>query len=128
MGDQISINGNFNNVILNIKSTLTNMQQSVGAMSAVDETARQELQSSIEQLGQALEKIPASLKDEAEAVAASAQALVDAAKAEQPNKTMLQITGDGLKKAAANLAGAAPAVVGIAGQIIATVLRMKGLA
>ena len=128
MGDQISINGNFNNVILNIKSTLTNIQQSVGAMSAVDETARQELQSSIEQLGQALEKIPASLKDEAEAVAASAQALVDAAKAEQPNKTMLQITGDGLKKAAANLAGAAPAVVGIAGQIVATVLRMKGLA
>jgi hypothetical protein len=128
MGDQININGNYSNVILNIKSTLTNVQQSVGAMSTVDETARAELQHSIEQLSHALEQIPASLKDEAAAVATSAQMLVDAAKAQQPNKTMVQITGDGLKKAAANLAQVAPTVVGIASQIVAAVLRMQGIA
>jgi ABC-type transporter Mla subunit MlaD len=127
MGDQISINGNFSNVVLNIKSTLTNVQQSVGAMSTVDETARTDLQHSIEQLSQALEQIPPSLKEEASAVATSAQMLVDAAKAQQPNKTMVQITGDGLKKAAANLAQVAPTIVVIAGQIVAAVLRMQGI-
>jgi hypothetical protein len=127
MGDNININGNYENVILNIKSTLTNVQQSVGAMSAVDETARQELVQLIKQLSAALEQIPANLKDEAEAVAASAQVLIDNAKVEKPNKTMLQISGDGLKKAAENLAQVAPAVVGIAGQVVAAVMRMQGL-
>src|SRR5512143_1256735 len=83
MGDEISLSGNYSNVILNIKSTLTNVQQSVGAMPAVDEAARADLQSSIEQLKQALETIPGSLKDEAEAVATAAQMLVDTAKAEK---------------------------------------------
>lgn len=128
MGDQISINGSYQNVILNIKSTLTNVQQSVGAMPAVDDAARQELQHSIAQLSQALEQIPVSLKEQAEAVAAAAKMLVDTANSEKPNKTMLEITGDGLKKAAANLAGVAPTVVTIAGQVVATVLRMRGLA
>ncbi len=128
MGDQISISGNYQNVILSIKSTLTNVQQSAGAMPAVDDAARQELQRSLEQLSEALEQIPASLKEQAEAVAAATQVLVEAAKPDKPNKTMVEITGEGLKKAAMNLAGAAPAVVMIAGQIVATVLRMRGLA
>ncbi len=128
MGDQISISGNYQNVILSIKSTLTNVQQSAGAMPAVDDAARQELQRSLEQLSEALEQIPASLKQQAEAVAAATQVLVEAAKPDKPNKTMVEITGEGLKKAAMNLAGAAPAVVTIAGQIVAAVLRMRGLA
>jgi hypothetical protein len=127
MGDDINISGNFNNVILNIKSILTNVQQSVGTMPAVDDAARQQLQALIGQLSKELEQIPASLKAEAEAVAASVQILVDTAKSQQPNKPMLQITADGLKKAAENLAGVAPAVVGIAGQVVAAVFRMKGL-
>ena len=128
MGDEISLSGNYSNVILNIKSTLTNVQQSVGVMPAVDEAARADLQSSIEQLKQALETIPGSLKDEAEAVATAAQMLVDTAKAEKPNKPMIEITADGLKKAAANLAQVAPTVVTIAGQVAAAVLRMRGIA
>ena len=128
MGDDIRITGNYSNVILNVKSTLTNVQQSVGAVPVVDDAARQDLQRLLEQLSKELEQIPASLKDEAEAVAASVQVLVETAKSEQPNKPMLQITADGLKKAAANLASVAPAVVGIAGEIAAAVLRMRGLA
>jgi ABC-type transporter Mla subunit MlaD len=127
MGDQISINGNIQNSILNIKSTLTNVQQTVGSMPAVDDAARQELQKSLQQLSQALEQVPASMKEQAEAVASATQMLVDAAKADKPNKTTLEITGDGLKKAAMNLAGAAPAVVAIAGQVVTTILRMRGI-
>jgi len=128
MGDEIHISGNYSNMILNIKSTLTNVQQSIGAVPAVDDASRQQLQSLIGQLSKELEQIPASLKEEAEAVAASVQVLVDAAKSEQPNKPMLQITADGLKKAAANLAQVAPTVVSIAGEVVATVMRMRGLA
>lgn len=128
MGDRITISGNIQNSNLNIKSTLTNVQQTVGAMPGGDDTARQELQALIVQLNQALENIPQNLKEEAEAVAASAQALVENAKAESPNKTLLQITGDGLKQAAENLAGVAPTIVSIASQVVAAVMRMRGLA
>ena len=128
MGDEIRIDGNITNAILNIKSTLTNVQQSVGGMPTVDESARAQLQNSIEQLRQALENIPASMKEQAEAVASAAQMLVDAAKTEKPNKTTVEITSDGLKKAAANLAQVAPTVVGLAGQVIAAVLQMRGIA
>ena len=128
MGDKITISGNIQNSILNIKSTLTNVQQSVGSISTDDEAARQELQGLIEKLGDVLQHIPESQNEQAEAVAASAQALVETAKADKPNKTLLQISGEGLKKAAENLAEVAPAVVGIAGQVVAMVMRMKGLA
>ncbi|HJR81246.1 MAG TPA: hypothetical protein VJ821_14345 [Anaerolineales bacterium] len=127
MGDKITIDGNIQNSILNIKSTLTNVQQSVGSIPTGDEAARQELQALIEQLGQALEKVPDKKKEQAEAVAVSAQTLVETAKAEKPNKTLLQISSEGLKKAAETLTDVAPAVVGIAGQVIALVMRMKGL-
>src|SRR5574341_77006 len=128
MGDKITISGNIQNSILNIKSTLTNVQQSVGSIPTNDDSARKELQGLIEQLSQALQNVPDNQKEQAEAVAVSAQSLVETAKAEKPNKTLLQITGEGLNKAAENLAEVAPAVVGIAGQVIALVMRMKGLA
>ncbi len=128
MGDEIHISGNYENVILSVKSTLTNVQNTVGTLPAVDAGAREELRHSLELLSQALEQIPASLKEQAEAVASATQLLVQTAQADKPNKTMIEITGDGLKKAAMNLAGVAPTVVTIAGQVIAAVLRMRGLA
>jgi predicted AlkP superfamily phosphohydrolase/phosphomutase len=127
MGDKITVSGNIQNSNITIKSTLTNVQQSVGAMPTRDETARQELQDLIQELSKALERIPGDRKEQAEAVAASAEALIDNAKAEKPNKTLLQISGEGLKKAAENLAEVAPAVLTIAGQVVAAVMRMRGL-
>jgi hypothetical protein len=50
--------------------------------------------------------------------------LVEQAKSEKPNKTMLQITGDGLKQAAQNLAEVMPAVVTIASQIVMSIARI----
>ncbi len=126
MGDRITISGTIQNSNLNIKSTLTNVQQSVGAISGGDDASRAELQNLIVQLNQALENVPKNLKEEAEAVAASAQALVENAKAEKPNKTLLQISGEGLKKAAENLSEIAPTLVGIASQVVTAIMRMKG--
>jgi hypothetical protein len=127
MGDKISIS-NIQNSLISVKSTLTNVQHSAANIPTKDEVARQQLQELIEQLSQALQNIPASKKEQAEAVAASAEDLVEKAKADKPNKTLLQISGEGLKKAAESLSEVAPAVVGIASQVIALVLQMKGLA
>jgi hypothetical protein len=77
-------------------------------------------------LNEALQKIPAEKQEDAQAVAETAKALIDVAKSEKPNKTMLQITGEGLKKAAQNLAEAMPTVLTIASQIVMTVMKLTG--
>jgi hypothetical protein len=126
MADRFNMSGDFRGAIVNIKSTLTNVQQSVGEIHSTDEIARKELETLIGQLSEALQKVPAENQEQAQAVAETAKVLVDTAKAETPNKTMLQISGDGLKQAAQNLAGVMPAVVSIASQIVMTVAKLTG--
>ena len=124
MPDQFSMSGDFRGAFINIKSTLTNVQQSIGDISTADEETRRELEKLIEQLNEALQKVPAEEQESAEAVAETAKTLIDAAKAEKPNRTLLQITGEGLKKAAHDLVRATPVVVHVAGQIVDTVLKL----
>ncbi len=126
MADRINLSGDFRGSIINIKSTLTNVQQSVGEIRTDDQNARKELEKLIGQLSEALQNVPEKSREQAEAVAETAKALVDTAKAEKPNKTMLQITAEGLKQAAQNLAEVMPAVVTIAGQITLTVAKLIG--
>lgn len=126
MPDRFNMSGDFRGAIINIKSTLTNVQQSVGDIHTDDENARHELEKLIDQLSDALQKIPETKQEQAQAVAETAKALVDTAKAEKPNKTMVQITGESLKQAAQNLADVMPTVVTIAGQIALTVIKLVG--
>jgi methyl-accepting chemotaxis protein len=127
MADRINLSGDFRGAIVNIKSTLTNVQQSVGEIRTDDQDARKELEKLIGQLSEALQKVPDKNQEHAQAVAETAKALVDTAKAEKPNKTMIQITGEGLKQAAKNLADVMPVVVTIAGQIALTVAKLIGV-
>jgi len=120
------MSGDFRGAIINIKSTLTNVQQSIGDIPSNDDTSRKELESLIGQLSEALQKVPAEHQEQAQAVAETAKVLVDTAKAEKPNKTMLQISGEGLKQAAQNLAGVMPTVLTIAGQIVMTIAKLTG--
>jgi len=126
MADKFTMSGDFRGAVINIKSTLTNVQQSVGDMHNGDEATRKELEKLIGELSEALQSIPAENQEQAEAVAETAKALVDAAKAENPNKTILQISGEGLKQAAQTLAGVMPSVVTIASQIVLTVAKLTG--
>jgi septal ring factor EnvC (AmiA/AmiB activator) len=126
MADRFNLSGDFRGAIVNIKSTLTNVQQSVGEIRTEDAMTRKELEQLIGQLSEALQKAPVEHQEQAQAVAETAKVLVDTAKAEKPNKTMLQISGEGLKQAAQNLADVMPAVVGIAGQIVLTVAKLTG--
>ncbi len=125
MGDKFNLSGDFRGSIINIKSTLTNVQQSVGEMHTGDPDAREALQGLIKQLSSELEKTPPARQEEAEAVAATAKELVDQAKKEKPNHTILHITGEGLKQAAKNLADVAPAVLTLATQIVLAVTRLS---
>jgi hypothetical protein len=126
MADKFTMSGDFRGAVINIKSTLTNVQQSVGDMHNGDESTRKELEKLIGELSEALQNIPAGSQEDAEAVAETAKALVDAASAENPNKTILQISGEGLKQAAQNLAAVMPSVVTIASQIVLTVAKLTG--
>lgn len=126
MPDRYNMSGDFRGAIINIKSTLTNVQQSVGEIRTDDQNARKELEKLIGQLSEALEKVPEAKQEQAQAVAETAKALVDTAKADKPNKTMVQITGEGLKQAAQNLAEVIPIVVTIASQIALTVSKLVG--
>jgi hypothetical protein len=126
MPDEFKMSGDFRGAVINIKSTLTNVQQSVGGMSTNDPVAREELEKLIGQLSDALQKVPEEHKEQAQAVADLTQTFVESAKAENPNKTTLQITGDGLKKAAQNLAEVMPTVLPIATQIIMAITKIIG--
>jgi methyl-accepting chemotaxis protein len=127
MGDKISLSGDFRGAVVNIKSTLTNVQQSVGEIRSDDESTRKELEKLIGELSEALQKTPEESQEQAEAVAATAKSLVDFAKVEKPNKALVQISGEGLKQAAQNLAGVMPVVVQIATQIVMAVTKLTGV-
>jgi methyl-accepting chemotaxis protein len=127
MPDRYNLSGDFRGAIINIKSTLKNVQQSVGDIPTDDQDAQKELVKLIGQLSEALQKVPEKSQEQAQAVAETAKALVDTAKVEKPNKTMVKITGEGLKQAAQNLADVMPIVVTIAGQIALTVAKLVGI-
>ena len=127
MPDRYNMSGDFRGAMINIKSTLTNLQHSVGDIRTDDQNTRQELEKLIGQLSEALEKTPEESQERAQAVAETAKVLVDTVKAEKPNKTMLQITGEGLKQAAQNLAEVMPVVVTIASQIVMTVAKLTSV-
>ncbi len=124
MSDKFTLSGDFRGSIVNIKSQLQNVQQTVGQIETHDADAKKELQNLIQQLSDELSKTPPEKKEAAEAVSETAKALVEQAKAEKPNQTMLQITGEGLKQAAKNLADVAPAVINIATQIVLAIGRI----
>ncbi|NJM07193.1 hypothetical protein HC891_14905 [Candidatus Gracilibacteria bacterium] len=123
-GDQFNMSGNFSGAILNIKSTLTNVSQSIGAAPRGDAATKAQLQQLIEQLSAELQKVPAEQAGEAEAVAETAKAAIEQATKAQPNKTLVQISAEGLKQAAQNIAAVLPTVLPIATQIADTLRRI----
>jgi hypothetical protein len=125
-GDTFNMSGDFRGANVNVKSHLENVQQTINALPHGDAESKAELQRLIVELNDALQEAPPEKAEEAEAVAQMAETLVETAAAENPNKTMLQISGEGLKQAAENIKGVLPAVVGIATQIVTAVAKLAG--
>lgn len=93
-------------------------------INAGSDSEKQQLRELLVELNAVLQQAPAASKDDAETVASFAQSLVDLAAKPQPNRSMVQITGTGLKQAAENIAGVLPAVLTIATQIVGLVGRL----
>jgi hypothetical protein len=126
MGNKISF-GNITGSIVNVDSMLEQVTQNIGAANHVDESTRKQLTELIEQLKLELKNVPLAKKEEAEALAESAKALVEVGTKAQPNRTTVQITAEGLKKAAENIAGVMPTVITIASGIVQTIFKITGI-
>ena len=113
-----------NKGIVNIDSTLTSVYQSVEANSYLNPSSKQELEDLLQQLQSALEKAPKENADETEAVAEMAKSLIENATKERPNKKLIEISAEGLKKAANDLAKIIPPVLLISEKIISFVLAL----
>jgi len=126
-GDNIDMSGDFRGAMVNVKSTLKNVQQTIGSIPHGTPQEKDELKQLITQLEEALKTTPPERAEEAEVVTTLTQNLTDEAAKEYPNKTMLQISGEGLKAAAKNLAAITPDVLTIATGIVMTIGKIAGL-
>ena len=126
-GDTFNMSGDFRGANINIKSTLTRVSQRVVNLPQTDQTAKDELQALLVQLNETLQQAPPDKAEEAEAVAKSAEQLVATASEEKPNKTLIQITGEGLKQAAQTLAKVMPTALTTATQIVTLISKLHGM-
>jgi hypothetical protein len=119
--------GDFQSAILNVRSTLTNVTQVIGAIPHASEGEKQKLEALMKQLTTTLEQILQShpeAQEEVETVAETAKVLIEGAKEDAPKRGFLKITGEGLIKAAENLAKLTPPVLAISKQLVEFVLGL----
>jgi hypothetical protein len=81
----------------------------------------------LDQLQRALPETPFDKSEQAEAVAQQAKSLVEEAAKPKPNRTTLQVLGQGLKATADFIKDAVPATLGIVTEIVALISRIHGL-
>ncbi len=124
MGDTFDMSGDFRGAIVNIKSQLDNVTQTVNTMPHGNDEEKEELKQMVAQLQEALAEVPPEQAGDAEKVAKRVEALVEEADDDNPDTEMMEITGESLKRAAENVRDALPTVLPIATQIVGHVLSM----
>lgn len=125
-----TITGNVTESNLNFGSTLTNVTQSIGQLPNTDQSIKEELAKLVEQLRAELKTLSETKPDrgeQIEAVAASTEELVTKAKADKPNRTLLQQAIDGAKVIAGTLEDLAPKVLSIVSTIGGIIAKLHGL-
>jgi hypothetical protein len=125
--NSVHISGNIINSNVNIGSTLSNVNQTITAANDMDETTKQQLKELVENLSVELKKTPENKAEEAQAVADLTKTLVEEGTKPTPNKTTIQITAEGLKTAAQNIANVMPVVLTIATGIVKTIFQLRGI-
>jgi hypothetical protein len=124
-GDQFNMSGDFRGTNLNIKSTLNNVSQHIGAV--LDDVAtKDQLQKLIAQLDVELQKVPAAKQAEAEQAAKRAEAAVAEALKPNPDQDDVAYSLTRLKKAAENIGALLPNVLSIANQIADAIRKLVG--
>lgn len=120
----IVLSGVFQNSILNIDSTLTSLNQTINNRNA-DPMVILELEQLVQQLNNDLKQVSPDYVDDAEAVAQAAKDYVNSATKQKPNKLTMEISKEGLLKAAKNIARVMPTVLEIATQIITVIQKLN---
>lgn len=92
MSDTVDMSGDFRGAIVNVKSTLSHVRQSINTTFNADTATKDELYKLIEQLEKELQVVPGERGEEAEAVAESAKLLLETVNKDKPNKFMVQYT------------------------------------
>lgn len=126
MGNKYNF-GNVTGSIINVDSVLEQVTQNIGSAPNIDEAGKKQLAELIEQLKIELQKTPVEKREDAEDLADSAKALVEAGTKEQPNKKTVQSNASRLKQAAEDIASVMPTVSIIAVSIVKTVLQLAGI-
>lgn len=119
------MSGDFRGSIVNVSSSLENLSQNIGGFSDVDKDVREELQQLLEDLKQAIDKLPEENIEDAEVIAWAAENLIEEKTAKTPNKIKVKITKEGLKEAAKNILTVMPHILPIVEKIILIVDKIK---
>lgn len=117
LGD-VTLNAAFDQATMNVRSRLESAAEAASAVSHGEEQERQKMVQLIEALRAQLETLSQQHAEEALRVARRLDVLMEEVQEEEPDPEMVAISGQGLKRAAENLAGVLPAVVGIALDIV----------
>ena len=114
-------NADFRGAIVNIESEVV---QNIGTIPYADPSSKGELVQLIKQLSALLQQVPPEKSKDAEAVVETAKRLVDDVSKASPNKAMIQVTAESLKKAAENIAGVLPSILPIVEQIVVVIMKI----
>jgi len=126
MGDKIDISGDFRGALVNVKSQLENVTQIIHSLPTGDEESKTELLKLIEELKAVLSKVPEEKVKEAEKVSNRVEALTREISEKEPDKEMISMTGESLKRAVKNIADVLPSVIPLAAQIVTVALKFHG--
>ena len=110
---------NVGNVVgpVNIKSKLDRVSQVVNNAPKLDVPSKTELQSLLKELQQALASVATQKPQDAERVTQAAEMVANEVAKDEPSKSFLAITAEGLKEAAKTVASIAPSVLTVAEKI-----------
>ncbi|EFO80362.1 peptidase C14, caspase catalytic subunit p20 [Oscillochloris trichoides DG-6] len=125
-GDQFTMSGNFSGALLNIKSTLSNVTQSIAAAPHADATTKAQLQTLVEQLSTELQRVPATHAAAAEQTAKRVEQSIAEASKPHPDREDVAYSLKRLAQAAEQIAQVLPSVLPISIQIGEVVRRMIG--
>jgi|SRR5215469_2715940 len=118
--------GDFRGAAVFQGSTIENAGQIAGTIRNADQGSRDELQALLQKLGEHLKAVPPEKVEDAEAVSASAEDLVNEAAKDKPNKSRLRLLGTALVEMAKGVGSAAPQAVSLAGQIVDLIGKISG--
>jgi len=126
-GDQFNLSGDFKGSILNIKSTLSNVSQSIGASGTIDQTTADQLKKLVDQLSAELQTHAAQSPEGATELAKRTEIVVAEATKSKPDQDDVKYSLERFTKAATNIGGVIGTALPIATQIADFIRKMVGL-